>query len=100
MAKLTCTIKEYHKFIGPRIKNMIQAMTKKRKMEAAHKKGKNRREIIEQVLKKYLKNPKKGIVQIDLEEIDRKIKHLHKPLDKYLIFLCAKCHKKYDDSNK
>ena len=33
MAEIECTIKEFHKFIGPRIRNMVQLMTKKRKKD-------------------------------------------------------------------
>jgi hypothetical protein len=60
MAELICTIEEYHRFIGPRIRNVIQNMTKKRKLElnnicqeckqnkeleAAHIKGNSRKDI-------------------------------------------------------
>ncbi|MEM0473396.1 MAG: hypothetical protein QXF88_01590 [Candidatus Aenigmatarchaeota archaeon] len=67
MAELLCSISEFNKYIGPRIRNRIQSLTKKRKkeldyicqlckkkkeIEAAHKIGKSRKDII----KKYFQN--------------------------------------------
>ena len=69
MTKIRCSIKEFNRFLGPRIRNVIQSMTKKRKrglgyicqtckkkkeLEAAHVKGDDRKRIIEKVLSKYI----------------------------------------------
>jgi len=109
MATLICTITEYHKFIGPKIRNSIQALTKKRKkelknicqdcgrereLEAAHRRGKERKKIIEKILYKYL--DKDNHLRIDLEKIDKEILSAHKPIDKHFKFLCKSCHNKYD----
>jgi len=69
MAKLICTYPEFHRFIGPRIRNSIQTLTKKRKkqfnhicqmcgekkeLEAAHIHGKERKKVIEKILIVFL----------------------------------------------
>ncbi len=113
MTQLICSIQEYHKYIGPRIRNAIQAMTKKEKkrlnhicqhckqkaeLEAAHINGKNRKIIIEKILTEYMTDKRNNIIQIDLKEIEDKIISAHKPINKFFVFLCAKCHIKYDNS--
>jgi len=105
MAEIECTIKEFHKFIGPRIRNMVQLMTKKRKkdikhLEAAHVKGNSRKDLINVILKKYTIDEKNQLVKVDLEKFEREIIEAHKPLDNYFRFLCVKCHKKYDSKNE
>jgi len=111
-AKLRCTFSEFHKFIGPRIKNSINLLTKKSRtrlnnicpkckkrnviIESAHIKGKERKKIVEKILKKYLKNKDKDIVEIELKEVEREILEAHKPMNKYFKFLCRKCHTEYD----
>ena len=113
MAEITCTLKDFHKYIGPRVRNVIQSMTKKRKkelnhicqncnqnkeLEAAHIKDKSRKEIIELILKKYISSKNKNFITIDLDKFEKEIIESHKPLDKYFKFLCAKCHKEYDSN--
>jgi hypothetical protein len=112
MTKFIGTIKEYHKFIGPRIRNVVQSITKKAKkdagniceicnkeleLEAAHIHGKERKQIIEAVLNPFLDNL--GIVEINLEEIEKEIKGKHYPLNETFKFLCKNCHNEYDDNN-
>jgi len=111
MAELTCTIEEFHKFIGPRIRNVIQSLTKKRKkelnyicqgcnqrkeLEAAHVKGSDRKVIIEKILEKYIIDEQKEIVRVYLDKIEEEIVASHKPIDNYFKFLCSKCHAEYD----
>jgi hypothetical protein len=110
LAELTCTIKEYKKYIGPRIRNIVQSKTKKTKKElsskcqicgekaelhAAHIKGMSRNDIIENVLSKYYL-PGEITIKIDLEKVEKEIIDAHTPIDKYLLFLCEKCHQRYD----
>lgn len=112
MSKFKGTIKDYHKFIGPRIRNVVQSITKKAKkdagnicemcnkeleLEAAHIHGKERKQIIEAVLNPFLNDS--GIIEINLEEIEKEIKERHYPLNETFKFLCKSCHKEYDDNN-
>jgi uncharacterized membrane-anchored protein len=111
MAELTCTIEEFHKFIGPRIRNVIQSLTKERKkelnyicqgcnqrkeLEAAHVKGSDRKVIIEKVLEKYIIDEENKVVRVYLAKIEEEIVASHKPVDNYIKFLCSKCHTEYD----
>lgn len=111
MSEIICTKKDFHKYIGPRIRNVIQAMTKKRKkelnsicqrcnqkkeLEAAHIKGRGRKEIIEESLEKFVIDREKNLVRIDLDQFEKEILKSHQPLDKYFLFLCSGCHTEYD----
>ncbi len=99
---------EFIKFVGPRIRNVIQYKSKSMKkklgsicqgckksheLHAAHIKGQDRLSIIRKVLKKY---SKQGIVSGDLREIEEQIIKAHTPIAKFFYFLCEPCHKKYD----
>ena len=69
----------------------------KKELEAAHIHGKERKKIVEDILKKYLIDETKNLVSIpDLEELEKEILKAHKPMDKYFKFLCSTCHRKYD----
>ena len=111
MAVVVCTISEFHKYFGPRIRNVIQSVTKKRKrelnyicqgcgqkkeLEAAHVKGKSRKSIIEKILNKYIVDKNKQIVSVDLERFEEEIVKAQSPIDKYFKFLCSRCHAEYD----
>lgn len=113
MAEIVCTSEDFHKYIGPRIRNVIQLMTKKRKeelnyiceeckqnkeLEAAHIKGNSRKDVIEEILRRYVVNEDKKLVKVDLDKFEKEIILAHKPLEKYFRFLCAQCHVKYDSS--
>lgn len=112
ICEITCTFAAFHKFIGPRIRNVIQTMTKKRKnalhqicqqchktreLQAAHRHGNGRKQIIDKILDRYDEN---GIIKANLENLEMKIIKAHQPIDKYFLFLCAECHKKYDHDAK
>jgi len=111
MAEFIGSIEEFHKFIGPRIRNAIQYLTKKKKkelnsicqicgekceLEAAHIKGKDRKKIIENNLKKFFTDAEKTKIKINLENTEKMIIENHLPIEEYFKFLCAKCHFKYD----
>lgn len=111
MATFIGTKKEYHDFIGPKIRNMVQKITLKEKkkanntcshckkieveLEAAHIHGKQRRRTIEDILGKYEKN---GQVIVDIKEIEDEITKTQYPINENFIFLCRKCHAKYDST--
>jgi hypothetical protein len=111
MAQLTCTIKEFHKFIEPKIRNDIQTLTKRekrklnnicqncgkqRELNASHIKGNDRVHIVNDILKRYIINEKEQIIQVDLDRVINEILEAHKPISEHFKFLCSECHRKYD----
>ena len=112
--QLTCSIKHFHQFIGPKVRRDIQVITrrekqrlnsicqncgKKAELEAAHN-GNDRIQIINAVLKKHLIDKKQQIIQVDLNKVINEILEAHKPLSQHFIFLCSECHRKYDNESK
>ena len=109
MALITCTIQEYHRFIGPLIRNKVNSLTRnirierngicefcgeKNILESAHIHGKGRKTIIENILSEYLND---NFVQGNLLEIEKKILNAHLPLENTFKFICKPCHTKYDN---
>ena len=105
----------FNYFIGPKWRNAIQALTKatkkqqiyceccgaKKTLEAAHRNGFERIDIIKNILKdNYEISPDK--YRVDLVEFEEKFKQAHLPLESVFYFLCADCHDIYDgkDSKK
>jgi len=116
MAIFEGTLQEFHDFLGPRIRNKVQNMTKKPRLErdgkcegwdgtclegdelkelhSAHIHGQERRTIIENVLSPYICG---GIVKCDdIGAIEKEILDAHRPIKGHFKFLCPKCHPKYD----
>lgn len=114
MAKITCTLKEFTYFVDPRVRNNVATLTKKSKakigykcqkcdektqLDAAHKHGSSRSEIIKQALESYKKND--GIYEIDdLQQVIDNINNAHLPIEDHFIFLCKSCHREYDSWTK
>jgi len=111
MSEIICTKKDFHKYVGPRIRNVIQAMTKKikkkldyicqnckekKELEAAHIHGKSRKDIIESILNAHVIDVQKNLVKVDLDKFEKEITDSHNPLEEHFKFLCAKCHTEYD----
>jgi len=113
MAVFIGTDREYHDYIGPRIRNVVQRITQNEKrkcnrtcahckkqnieLEAAHIHGNERKKIVENILSKY----KKGdYYEIDIGLIESEIIKAHYPIDQNFIFLCRPCHIKYDSEYK
>ena len=109
MATIKCTIQEYHRFIGPIIRNKINSFARnirnekngicefckeKKILEAAHIHGRGRKYIIESILEHYITND--DFIEGDLLEIEIKILNAHQPIESAFIFLCKNCHKEYD----
>ena len=99
----------FNYFIGPKWRNAIQALTKatkkqqiyceccgaKKTLEAAHRNGFERIDIIKNILKNnYEISPDK--YRVDLVEFEEKFKQAHLPLESVFYFLCADCHDIYD----
>lgn len=109
MARFIGTEEEYVKFVGPRIRNRIQTLTKKERtkrngicdhcgkkaeLQSAHQHGNDRKTLIAEVLGEYKKG---ACFDVYLEECEEKIMESHKYIDKVFHFLCPECHKKYDN---
>jgi hypothetical protein len=111
MATIRCTVDEYHKFVGPRIRNVIQNLTRPRKrkldgrcegcgekvseLDAAHLPGQSRIKIVTAVLSEFSAGD--GSVRGDLAEIERRIVAAHTPVEAHFRMLCKTCHLKLPD---
>lgn len=109
MARFVGTVQDYHHFIGPRIRNVVnQAAAPARKsrggvcehcgekheLQSAHVHGRDRRTLIEHVLTPYTRPD--GYVEIDVEDVERQIVDAHMPIEDTFTFICASCHRAYD----
>ncbi len=105
------TVQEFHNYIGPRIRNVVNSLTRKPRLErngicefcgkkgtleSAHVHGKGRRKIIEDVLRNYTNG--KTIRIHDLNIIEQEILDAHLPLSKTFKFICKPCHTEYDSN--
>jgi len=111
VASFEGTTQEFHHYIGPRIRNAVNSLTRKARLErngvcefcgkkatleSAHVHGKGRREIIEEVLNKYSNG---NIIRIpDLNELEQAILDAHRPLSNTFKFICKPCHTEYDSN--
>ena len=111
---MICTSKEFMDLVGPKVINSIPAMTKKSKiqleykcqkcnekkeLDAAHKHGSSRRDIIKKVLLNYKIGNDQYEIE-DLQKIINEIKDAHLPIEEHFIFLCKVCHREYDSWTK
>ena len=107
MASFVGTNQEFRRYIGPRLRNLVQQITKthkaeisacehcssKKNLESSHVKGRDRNGIIDLVLEEFTVN---GVATVDLSVFEKKFKEEHQPLEKSILILCRDCHKKYD----
>src|SRR5688572_1388085 len=107
MASFIGTRKEFKRYIGPRLRNLVNLLTKKHRigvancnhcgtkerLESAHVRGRERNQIIDVLLEGFTHNE---IITIDLEIFERKFVAEHDPIDKTILILCRDCHIKYD----
>jgi protein-arginine kinase activator protein McsA len=107
MASFIGTNPEFKRYVGPRLRNLVQQLTRKHKaeiavcehcgtkanLESAHVNGRDRNQIIDLVLEAFTTN---GIATIDLSVFEDKFKEEHHPLEKSILILCRECHTKYD----
>ncbi len=109
MAQFVGTVQDYHHFIGPRIRNVVnQTAAPARKhhggtcencgqhaeLQSAHVHGRERRALIEAVLAEYTRID--GWVDCDIEEVERRVIEAHLPIEATFKFLCPSCHRTYD----
>ncbi len=110
MASFIGSNQEFRRYIGPRLRNLVQQITKNHKaevaacehcgttenIESAHVKGRDRNEIIDLVLEEFTTN---GIVTVDLSVFEEKFLEEHHPIERSILILCCDCHRKYDSKH-
>lgn len=109
MARFNGTVQDFHQYLGPRLRNVInlaaaaqrklcggicQECGQKAELQSAHIHGRGRRVLIESVLADYVQTG--GLVDCDLEEAERRIIAAHMPIEETFRFLCHPCHVAYD----
>ena len=114
MAQLICTFKEFNDYIGPKIRNDVATITKQKKsnlksicescknkseLDAAHKHGRSRKDIIKIVLDECETEDNRYIIQ-NLQKTIKAIKEQHFPIEDNFRFLCKTCHIQYDSQAK
>ncbi len=109
MAIFEGTVQEFHRYVGPRIRNAINLFARRERLarkgvcehckqtgqvlESAHVHGKGRRAIIEAILKAHERN---GRVRCDIRTVENQILEGHGPVANAFKFLCKDCHRRYD----
>lgn len=107
MGSFIGTNKAFKRYIGPRLRNVVNTLTKEYRnqvgtcefcsvtenLESAHVTGRDRTAIIDEILQEFTNGQ---IVTIDLEVFEEKFKKAHKPIQSVIKILCKECHRKYD----
>src|SRR5580692_9185630 len=109
MATFKGTIREFHAYLGPRIRNAVNLYARRERLarggvcedcgragqtlQSAHVHGKGRRTIIEAVLSDYA--VEEG-VRCDLAAVEKKVLDTHGPVADAFKFLRDDCHRRYD----
>lgn len=109
MAKYTGSLDNFQRFVGPRLRNLVQTSIARRyklevgkcqecgktnELQAAHIHGKDRKTL----LKLALGNQPQGefISDLDLTQFEQRFVALHQPPKDAFLILCAGCHREYD----
>ena len=113
MAQFVGTVQEFHHFIGPKLRNAVNGITRihrsqqngicatcesKAELHSAHIHGRERREIIEWELKHFM--DEHGIVSCNIQDVEFKILEAHLPIERTFKFLCQTCHVRYDSATR
>jgi len=107
----TGTNPEFKRYIGPRLRNLVQMITKKHKatvaacehcgveddLEAAHIRGRDRNQIIDLLM---AANSSAQVVIVDLKKFETDFRREHDPVEKAILILCRRCHSKYDSGHQ
>ena len=107
MASFVGSIEEFRRYVGPRLRNIVQQISKRHKnevgacehcgstenLESAHVRGRDRNEIIEYILNDFITN---SIITVDLSLFEERFKNEHHPIEKSILVLCRHCHHEYD----
>ncbi len=109
MARFVGTVQEFHHFIGPKIRNAVNYAARKHRnrlggvcencgaqaeLHSAHIHGRDRRTLIEAALRDDTNET--GVVDCDVEGVERKIIDSHLPIEDTFKFMCHACHVAYD----
>jgi len=109
MAQFIGTVQEFHHLIGPKVRNAVNQAARSHRnrlggvceecgmqaeLQSAHVHGRDRRTLIEAVLKDY--TDESGVVSCDLAEAEGRIIESHLPIEDTFKFLCHPCHVAYD----
>lgn len=108
MASFIGSTKEFKRYLGPRMRNLFNQMTRTYKgnigrcqhcgqdsnLEAAHRHGNERNRIIENILEE---NVHQGVATINLDSFEEKFSEAHQPLGETILILCKSCHREYDN---
>lgn len=100
---------EFKHFIGGYCRNIVAQYTRKEKknytgceychakavLQAAHRQGESRIEIIYGILEKEYKTST-DFYEVPLIDFEKKFKNAHMPVKDHFFFLCPNCHSKYD----
>lgn len=107
MAYFIGTEKDFKRYIGPILRNLVQQITKDYRrqigkcqlcgtthdLEAAHVHGKDRNTIISNLLESY----KAGSEYIvSLSEFEKQFRSHHAQVEESILILCKQCHYEYD----
>lgn len=110
MAEFTGTLKEFEKYIGPRLRNVVQTSIARKlrrdigkcetcntqeDLQAAHIHGMDRKSLIKLALGEFCLNDK--VTNVNLVLLEKKFKELHNPHENIFKILCRQCHKDYDN---
>lgn len=107
MAKFVGNGREFKRYVGPFLRNLVQQITKKYKqsvgacehcgainrLQAAHVADRDRTEIIDQLL---AASDNDSVVEVDLVAFENEFKEEHFPIEDCILILCKDCHLKYD----
>lgn len=108
IASFIGTNKDFKRFIGPRTRNRVNAITRAylrshgqcqhcqatdRRLEAAHVTGRERTVIIDGIVEEFTNDE---TITIDLEVFEAKFEAEHHPISENILALCNSCHRKYD----
>ncbi|MEE3725200.1 hypothetical protein V2H21_07470 [Riemerella anatipestifer] len=109
MAHFTGDFNDFEKFIGPRLRNIVQTKISRNykkeigrceeceaidNLEAAHIQGKDRKFHMKKSYEKY--SDGKKLIDVDLIEFEQDFIESHYPLNENFKNLCKSCHRKYD----
>ncbi len=104
---------QFNRYIGPFLRNTVQYHTRAYKnevgccencqdnsaiLDAAHKHGSSRQELIDKVLNEVAPNCSgEEILEVDLEKFTNSFKAAHDPIGEVIRVLCRPCHTNYDN---